>query len=99
MRNGRGVFVLAAVCAVVGACAPQEIPFDRSTAAEVKTIGLLTPKLPDRPVVVLATTVGQSLGLVGALVDAGMRKSREDTFKDMIDAQHFVPERRSLPRT
>jgi hypothetical protein len=80
--------ILAAACLLAG-CAQQEIPFDRSTGS-VKTIGLLTPSLPTGPSVVLASSVGQSFGLVGALVDAGMQTSRESHFRNILSTQHFT---------
>ena len=87
------IFVLVVTVNVLAGCASRpEIPFDRSAAGEVKTIGLVTPKLPERPAVVLASSVGRSFGLIGALVDANMQSNREDQFKAMIDAQNFSPQ-------
>ncbi len=39
--------------------------------------------------VVLAATVGQSFGLVGALIDAGMQSSRESDFEAMAKSQNY----------
>jgi hypothetical protein len=81
--------VAASAFLLLAGCAAPEIPFDRTAAGEVRTIGVVTPALPDGPSVVLASSVGRSFGLVGALVDAGMQSSRESTFKGLIAQQDF----------
>jgi len=48
--------------------------------------------MPERPAVVLASSVGQSFGLIGALVDASMQSNREQQFQTMIDGQKFSPQ-------
>lgn len=69
----------------VAACASQpEIPYDRSAAQNNKTIGLLTPGWSSGPSSVLASDVGKSLGLIGALVDASMQSSRENELKQIL---------------
>lgn len=86
---------LAAVLAVsvlLCSCASQpEIPFDKSQAANIKTIGILTPSMPEKPAVWLASDVGQSFGLIGALVDAGMQANREAAFWKSIDGDKNPP--------
>jgi hypothetical protein len=86
--------ILAAIlplCVVLAGCATTpQIPYDRMTAGNIKTIGIVTPKFPNRASVVLATTVGQSFGLVGALVDAGLQEGRDSSFEKMTGAQNFV---------
>lgn len=84
--------VLCASVLFVSACASRpEIPFDRSAASNVKTIGVITPAFPTSSSVVLATTVGQSFGLIGALIDSGMRASRESDVDKLLAAQKFDP--------
>lgn len=83
---------LALVVALFGlaGCAGQpSIPFDRSSAGNIKTIGILTPGFPPGPKVVLASTVGQSFGLVGLLVDKGMETNREATFSSLMAGQRY----------
>lgn len=83
----------AAVCALLflGACANKPaIPYDRPSAGTVKTIGLLTPDLPNEPSAVLASSVGQSFGLIGALIDAGMESGRDSSLTKILNAQQFV---------
>jgi hypothetical protein len=81
---------LLALGLVLSGCATlPEIPYDRQTAGEIKTIGVLTPRFPDDAHVVLATTVGQSFGLIGALVDAGMQAERDNAFEAMLKPAHF----------
>jgi hypothetical protein len=83
--------VAAFVAVVLSACSTlQQVPYDRATAGEIKTINVVTPAAPDRPAVVLAATVGQSFGLIGALIDAGMQSSRESDFQDVAKSQNFV---------
>jgi hypothetical protein len=69
----------------VAACASQpEIPYDRSTASANKTIGLLTPGWSSGPSSVLASDMGKSFGLIGALVDASMQSNRESELKAIL---------------
>lgn len=82
------VFVTAGLLLSACQTLPQ-VPFDRATAGPIKTINVVTPAAPERPRVVLASTVGQSFGLIGALIDAGMQESRESDFEAMIKAQNF----------
>lgn len=88
---------ISAVFAALGllslaACATPEIPYDRDAAKDIKTIGVITPRFPTDPSVHLASTPGQSFGLIGALVDAGIQSSRETRFKSMVQSQNFVAE-------
>lgn len=59
------------------------------TAGNIKTIGVLTPRFPDGPYVILASSVGQSFGLIGGLVDASMRSNREAAFSSLLATQRF----------
>lgn len=79
------VFALA-----ISACATlPQIPYDRTAAGNPKTIRVLTPAAPEKASVVLAATVGQSFGLIGALIDAGMQSSRESDFEKITTARSF----------
>lgn len=85
--------VLAAWAAsFLAACALQPIPYDKQTAGEIKTIGVVTPHIPSQPAVILATSVGQSFGLIGGLVDAAMQESRQTKFKAAIEPHNFSPQ-------
>ncbi|MBI3676192.1 MAG: hypothetical protein HY243_06205 [Proteobacteria bacterium] len=82
----------AAVTAVLAGCAAQpEIPFDKSANTNVHTIGIVTPGMPERPTIWLASDMGQSFGLIGALVDAGMEESRDSKVNAMLVNRKFVP--------
>ena len=84
--------VVAAFCVLIGlsGCAGMpEIPYDSSTA-KVQTIGFPSPAFPDDPQVVLASSVGQSFGLVGGLIDAAMQSKRDSDFEALMQAQHFA---------
>lgn len=89
MGGSLRALAVAGALLVLGACAAPEIPFDRTHGNEIQTIGVVTPKFPNGAVVVLASTVGQSFGLVGALIDAGMEASRESKFKAILEQQNF----------
>lgn len=90
MRGIRSVAAILAALLLLSACAAvPEIPYDRTEASQIKTIGIVTPRFPDGPSVVLASDIGQSLGLIGALVDAGMRANRESQFGAMLAKRNF----------
>lgn len=90
--------VIAALSLIVGACQPlTELPYDRSTAS-VKSIGIVTPVFPTEPVAALASTVGQSFGLIGALVDMGMNADRVDRLEKVLAEQHFAAQQIFLER-
>jgi len=88
MRNLGRLLLWLGLLALAG-CGTPAVPYDRSTAGDIKTIGLITPRYPDRAYVILASTVGQSFGLIGALVDAGMRSSRESSFASLLASQRY----------
>ncbi len=88
-RMSRVVGALALLALGLAACARvPEIPFDR-TANVVKTIGLVTPRFPDSASVILASTPGQSFGLIGALIDGAMQSDRDSRFKAVLEQQSF----------
>ena len=89
MRAFAVVVLLTSAILLVGCNTLPEIPYDRSGAGNIKTIGIITPSFPGEPVVVLASTIGQSLGLVGALADAAMRSNREASFTSMLRERNF----------
>ncbi|WP_029920109.1 hypothetical protein [Nevskia soli] len=78
---------IAAACLLSGCAGQPEVPFDHSANTNLKTIAVLTPSYPSGPGVVLASTVGQSFGLVGALVDGAMQSNRESKFSELLSAQ------------
>src|SRR5262245_39447927 len=83
--------VAAFVAIMISACQSlPQVPFDKATAGDIKPIHIVQPAAPDRPRVVLASTVGQSFGLIGALIDAGMQESREDDFEKMTQSQNYA---------
>jgi hypothetical protein len=88
MRRSLPVALVGALLLAGCATAP-EIPFDHGAAAPIKTIGLVTPRFPSGPSVVLASTVGQSFGLIGFAIDASLEANRESKFKAVLEQQHF----------
>ena len=86
----RVVLVLSFVSALAGCATKTAIPYDRSSSGKVQTIGILEPGLPSTPSVVLASTVGQSFGLLGVLVDAGLQSSRDSKMTSILNNNNFV---------
>jgi hypothetical protein len=83
-------FVLLIAVVLLNGCATKpEIPFDKG-ANNIKTIGVLTPYEPEHGSVLLASSVGQSFGIIGALVDTGMRMSRESKFNTLLGQESFI---------
>ncbi len=78
---------LLGVLLLVGCQSYKSVPFERS--AEIRRIGLPTPAAPDRPEAMLASSVGQSFGLVGALIDAGMASERASSLDRILAAEGF----------
>lgn len=93
MKKRIGMLLTVAVAALglVG-CAAPEIPFDHSASSDVKTIGVITQSFPQEPTVHLASSVGQSFGLIGALVDGAMQSDREKKFGAVLVAHSFSPQ-------
>ncbi len=84
MRFIKFTAALAALLVMAGCATQPEIPYDRSAAHDNKTIGLLTPGWSSGPSSVLASDVGKSFGLIGALVDAGMQSNREKDLNALL---------------
>lgn len=90
MRRLKTVAAMAAASWLLVACAAApEIPYDKTVAAQVKTIAIITPRFPDGPNVILASTIGRSFGLIGDLIDAAMQANRESQFKSLLERQNF----------
>jgi len=79
--------------ASLAACAsPPEIPFDHASNPSIKSIGVLQPAMSPGATVWLASDVGQSFGLIGALVDAGMQANRDKKFAALLAEQGVRPD-------
>lgn len=82
----------AAVATLFAGCAAQpEIPFDKSANANIHTIGVVTPAMPDKPNIWLASDVGQSFGLIGALVDVSLQDARNRKVWAMLESRGVDP--------
>jgi len=92
----RAVLALAMLSVLTACAAKPAIPFDSSQASRIKTIGVLTPDMPSGPSAILASTPGQSFGLVGALIDAGLQASRESDLKTLLNGKQFTPHDRLM---
>src|SRR5580658_1350936 len=89
MRILGAAVVLTASLLLAGCARNPEIPFERASVPQITTIGVVTPGFPDGPDIVLATTVGQSFGLIGALVDAGMKSNRDTKVLAAMQSRNF----------
>lgn len=81
-----------AALACLAACADPAIPFDRGATPRIATIGVLKPGWPENPTVLLASSPGQSFGLVGALITAAVQANREAKFREMLATRQFAAE-------
>ncbi|MBI3513651.1 MAG: hypothetical protein HY060_06255 [Proteobacteria bacterium] len=87
--------VIAAVAIAAGAltmlagCMMPEIPYDRETAGGIKHVGIVTPHFHPEPDVHLASSVGQSFGLIGALADVGLKAERDKRFGRILQQANF----------
>ncbi len=77
------------ILAALAACTTVEIPFDHAANPNIKTIGVIAPGMPARAQIVLASDVGQSFGLIGALVDAAMLETRNSKFDALLTGKKF----------
>lgn len=55
---------LTAAVVLAGCQGAPKVPYERSAGAP-KRIGIVTPSFPERPSVVLASSIGKSFGLIG----------------------------------
>jgi hypothetical protein len=85
------ISLIAILIVAVAGCAKkyESVPFAQPQAGAVQRIAIVTPSMPSGPTAWLATTVGQSFGLLGALIDAGMQASRNDSLEDLLAGQSF----------
>jgi hypothetical protein len=90
MRLFRAAAAVVAMAIWLAGCATPGIPFDRASAGGIKTVGIVTPSFPDDAEVVLASTVGQSFGLIGGLIDAGMQANRDSKFNAALRVRNFA---------
>src|SRR5579871_1756877 len=91
VRAGRISIVLGAAMMVLVGCAIPEVPYDRESAGKIHRVGIVTPGFPTGADVWLATSPGQSFGLIGALVDAGIRADQESRFDKLLHQQNLLP--------
>lgn len=87
-RYSRWAALFAAL--FLASCAgQQELPFD-NTGPQIKTVGIIDPTLDEKPTIHLASSVGQSFGLVGALIDTGLETNRDDKAFAWMQAHSFA---------
>lgn len=80
---------LFALLALLG-CAPKPpIPFDRATAGNIRTIGVITPRFPDHPRAVVANEVYRANGLLLAAIYSGLQSNREARLQRILSQSGF----------
>jgi len=85
----RRICVVALFVFLAGCATYKSVPFEQSATQPIKKIGLLSPSLPSEPTAFLATTVGQSFGIIGAIVDASMASSRASSLNTVLTSNEF----------
>jgi len=80
---------VAGALILAGCAGTPEIPYDHSASSQIKSIAIVTP-YSNGPTIVLTSSVGQSFGLVGALIDASMTSDRNSKFTAMMQSQNFT---------
>jgi len=91
-RHIRHASACLALAALTACATEREIPFDHAANSGIKTIGVLQPSMSPTPTILLASDIGQSLGLVGLLVDASMQANRDKQFGELMSAQGVKPD-------
>lgn len=74
---------------LMGACTPAPIAYDRGATPKIERIGVVSPGASEHASVRLASTIGQSFGVVGPLIDAGLRMAREDRLNTALATRQF----------
>ncbi|MFZ1989076.1 MAG: hypothetical protein WAW96_04825 [Alphaproteobacteria bacterium] len=91
LRLCRGALALAFLCVLAACAGVPSIPYDR-TSANVSSVTVLGPAMADKASVVQAATLGQSFGLVGALVDAAIESEREGKLAKALSGDNYMTE-------
>lgn len=90
MQGVRAVARAVALVLLVAGCAIKEVPYDREMAGGIERIGMVTPRFPGGPVILLASSPAQSFGLIGALVTVGVMEDRKARFQAVMQGQNFT---------
>lgn len=76
---------------VLGGCAGQaHRPYNPVERHQIRSIGLLTPTVPDEVAVRMVVHPGQTLGLVGVLVAEGDMDGKTSAFTRLMRARGFL---------
>lgn len=85
----RAVLSAALLFALAGCAGVPKKSYDRQAQAGIKTVTVLQPAIPADSRVWLAVDPGQSFGLVGALISAGVTSSRTSNYMAVVNAAQF----------
>lgn len=91
MRRLTGILAIAVAIGVVG-CAgtPTQAPYNRAAHPQIKTIGILTPAVPEDFQVRVVNPAEGNFPLLGDLVGAIVRDVKGDHFSEAVAKQGFV---------
>jgi hypothetical protein len=84
--------VLPLVLFLAGCAAKPAIPFDRASAPDIKTIGIVSPSMAPLPAAHLASNVGMHFGILGELVEMSMESDRQKKLAAILGQEQFNAE-------
>jgi hypothetical protein len=90
-RSHATLAALAVLAVVIAGCRTQPTTMDPGAAAEIKRIGVVTPRMPPKPAIILASSPGKGYGFgwIGLAVDAGLEGERKARFEQSIQGENF----------
>lgn len=95
MQKLNRIFWIALVALSLGACSGiQHRAFNPTDRQDIKTIGLLTPAVPDTVSVKMSVHPGQSLGMVGTLIARSDMNDKSADFTHAAQGTGFVCSKR-----
>ncbi len=86
---------LAGLALILANCeSPPQPTYDREAAAQIKRIGVLTPRMPEIAAIILDSSPGKGYGFgwIGMAVDGALEGERKARFEQAIRGQNFSAE-------
>lgn len=88
------LFAVAAAMLVTACASPYvATPYDRASA-NITSIAVVDDALPEKPMAYEVASIGSNLGLIGALVDAGIQAERQNAVHKALEGINFDAESR-----
>ncbi|MEM9988414.1 MAG: hypothetical protein AAF723_02760, partial [Pseudomonadota bacterium] len=91
MQLSRIIFICFTLTAMAGCATYSGVPYERDVA-NVQSVAIATPTLPEKATVQQIASVGSSFGLIGAMVDAGVAQDRNVRFREIISNEEYNAE-------